>query len=494
LPFLSKKEMVMSVYPKLLFLVFVFVSSAFSTMAQTQCSGGTPSFNVNLSSKSDSVWLSSSVSRNGTCCSGGNNCVEFIVTLSPNAEAIVLEIASGAKPSGALTYTVNCGAPTSIGQKFCVTGQGPHSITFCKNGGNTNVYRIRSIPRPMVSANFTTRIGCNSLISASGFQESTITWRAITGGATYQSTISCLSGCNSTTIITPTNPPAFIDYEVSGTPTGACSGVFARDTVRVSFVGSITSSISPSNNIVLCKGTTSTTLTANVVGGNPPYTYAWSNGATTQSITVGAGTYSVNISDATSCPNSSASVTVSVDNDNSVNAGIDRTICAHEFPIVLNASSPQGGTWLGGNGTFNPNRTTLNATYTPTNAEVVAGSLMLIMQGNACVHCPSIKDTVNFTLKSSPSPSISGLSSVCGVLNQTEIYTVENVVNDGYQWICNGGQIQTSTNQNTITIRWNAYGTYQLQLTQTRPNSCQVLVSKTIYVSQTPITPTIHRD
>ncbi len=484
----------MNVYIKYTLLVLSFSLFSLSSMAQTQCSGGTPSFNVNLSTKSDSVWLSSSVERDGTCCSGGNNCVEFIVTLSPNAEAIVLEIASGAQPSGSLTYTVNCGTPTNIGQKFCVTGQGPHSITFCKNGGNVNVYRIRSIPRPMVSANFTTRIGCNSLIAASGFQESTIQWRAITNGTTYQSTITCTSACDSTTIVTPSNPPAFIDYEVSGTPTGACSGVFARDTVRVSFVGSISSSITPSNNVVLCKGTTSTTLTANVVGGNPPYSYLWSNGATTQSITVGAGSYSVNISDITSCPNTSASVNVSIDNDNTVNAGSDRTICAHEFPIVLSASSTQGGTWIGGNGTFSPNRNIVNASYTPTNAEVLAGNLSLIFQGNACSHCPSLKDTVNFVLKTSPIPSISGVSSVCGVLNQTESYSVDMVVNDDYQWTCTGGQFQTTTNQNTISIRWNAYGTFQLQLTQTRPNSCEVVVSKTVNVSETPITPSIQRD
>ncbi len=483
----------MSVYPKLFLCMLMFTLFGLSANAQTQCTGA-PSFTVNLSSKADSVWLSSSVTRNGSCCSGGSNCVEFIVTLSANAEAIVLEIASGATPPGSLTYTVNCGAPTNIGEKFCVTGQGPHSITFCKSGGNTNVYRIRSIPKPMVSANFTTRIGCNSLITAAGFQESTIQWRAITSGTTYQSTISCASACDSTTIITPSNPPAFIDYEVSGTPTGACSGVFARDTVRVSFVGTISSSISPSSNVVLCKGTTSTTLTANASGGNPPYSYLWSNGATTQSITVGAGTYSVNISDVTSCPNTSSNVTVSVDNDNNVNAGADRTICEHTFPIVLAGTSTQGGTWQGGAGTFSPNRTTLNASYTPTAAEVTAGSVSLILVGNACTHCPSLSDTVVFNLRTSPNPSVVGVTSVCGVLNQTETYTVENVLNDTYTWSCNGGQIQGASNQNSISIRWNAYGTYQLQLIQNRTNGCEVIKTKTIYVSPTPSTPSIQHD
>jgi len=462
--------------------------------AQSQCDGSTPKFTVNLSTKADSVWLSSSIGRNGSCCSGGNNCVEFIVTLSANAEAIVLEIASGAQPSGALTYTVNCGTPTAIGQKFCVTGQGPHSISFCKSGGNANVYRIRSIPKPLVSANFTTRVGCNSKISAQGFQESTIQWKAITNGTTYQSTIQCTSGCDTTTIVTPNNPPSYIEYEVSGTPVGACSGVFARDTVRVSFVGSISSSISPSSNIVLCKGTSTTTLTANASGGNPPYTYLWSNGATTQSIVVSAGTYSVNISDATSCPNTSSSVTVTIDADNTLGAGSDNTFCSQYFPITLNGTSTQGGTWVGGTGVFNPNRTTLNAAYTPSNAELTAGSVQLILQGNSCSHCPALKDTVIYTLKESPSPSIQGNTIVCGSLNQVETYQVDAVVGDSYLWTCNGGVIENGTTSNTIRIRWNAYGNFNLQLKQSRPNTCEVTKAKSIVISVTPHTPAIHRD
>lgn len=476
----------------IIIISYIFYSS--NLFAQSQCDGSTPKFTIDLSSKSDSVWLSSSVGRAGSCCSGGNNCVEFIVTLSANAEAIVLEIASGAQPSGALSYTVNCGTPTAIGQKFCVTGQGPHSISFCKNGGNSNVYRIRSIPKPLVSANLTTRLGCNSKISAQGFQESTIQWKAITNGTTYQSTIQCAAGCDTTTITTPASPPSFIDYEVSGTPQGACSGVFVRDTVRLSFVGSISSSISPSSNVVLCKGTSTTVLTANATGGNPPYTYLWNNGATTQSITVGAGSYNVSISDVTSCPNTSSSVSVSVDADNTLNAGGDATLCSSTFPITLTGISTQGGTWVGGNGTFTPNRTTLNASYTPSNAELIAGTVQLILQGNACAHCPALKDTVIYTLKTSPNPTIIGNTLICGVLNQTETYQVDIIPGDSYLWTCNGGVIQGGSTQNTLIIKWDAYGTFNLQLMQTRPNGCEITNTKSIVISATPTAKPIHRD
>ena len=42
-------------------------------------------------------------------------------------------------------------------------------------------------------------------------------------------------------------------------------------------------------------------LTANVSGGTSPYTYSWSNGETTQMITVGAGSYTVTVKDANGC-------------------------------------------------------------------------------------------------------------------------------------------------------------------------------------------------
>lgn len=52
-----------------------------------------------------------------------------------------------------------------------------------------------------------------------------------------------------------------------------------------------------------CPGNSTGTATATVVGGQPPITYAWSNGQTTQTATgLSAGNYSVTIRDAGSCP------------------------------------------------------------------------------------------------------------------------------------------------------------------------------------------------
>ena len=67
-----------------------------------------------------------------------------------------------------------------------------------------------------------------------------------------------------------------------------------------------------------------------------------------------------------------------------VDAGEDQTICQGEAAIL--AGSIGGGassaSWTGGSGTFNPDRNTLNATYTPTTAEVNAGFVTLTLTTN----------------------------------------------------------------------------------------------------------------
>ena len=61
---------------------------------------------------------------------------------------------------------------------------------------------------------------------------------------------------------------------------------------------------------VACYGTLSGSIVSQVSGGTTPYTYVWSTGATTADINnVGAGTYTVTVSDVNGCT-ASASVTI----------------------------------------------------------------------------------------------------------------------------------------------------------------------------------------
>jgi hypothetical protein len=51
------------------------------------------------------------------------------------------------------------------------------------------------------------------------------------------------------------------------------------------------------------------------------------------------------------------------------NAGPDQTVCS-AIAVSLNANAVTGGNWTGGAGSFNPNRNTANATYTPAVGEI----------------------------------------------------------------------------------------------------------------------------
>ncbi len=69
-----------------------------------------------------------------------------------------------------------------------------------------------------------------------------------------------------------------------------------------------------------------------------------------------------------------------------VDAGVDTTICASTISIKLNGSisgEATLATWTtSGTGTFSPNATTLNATYTPSLADTAAGTVTLTLTTN----------------------------------------------------------------------------------------------------------------
>jgi hypothetical protein len=62
-------------------------------------------------------------------------------------------------------------------------------------------------------------------------------------------------------------------------------------------------------------------------------------------------------------------MTITVNAPVTANAGTDQTVCGVNA-ASLNANVVTGGNWTGGAGTFNPNRNTANATYTPATGEI----------------------------------------------------------------------------------------------------------------------------
>jgi hypothetical protein len=58
-----------------------------------------------------------------------------------------------------------------------------------------------------------------------------------------------------------------------------------------------------------------------------------------------------------------------------------RRLCSNNPVASLNGSFTvaTGGVWSGGNGSFDPSTTNMNATYTPTAAEIANGSVTLTL-------------------------------------------------------------------------------------------------------------------
>lgn len=132
------------------------------------------------------------------------------------------------------------------------------------------------------------------------------------------------------------------------------------------------------------------------------------------------------------------------------NAGNNRTLCANEFPITLNASGSVGN-WVGGSGVFSPNRNTLNATYTPTAGEVTSGNITLTYQSDVSGVCPQVSDDVRFNLKEGPIVDAGPELMICGNLEPfTLSATIENAGN-GF-WTTNGtGSFSPNSGNSSVT-------------------------------------------
>ncbi len=89
-----------------------------------------------------------------------------------------------------------------------------------------------------------------------------------------------------------------------------------------------------------------------------------------------------------------------------VNAGANRTVCSDAPGVTLAGTFGGAATsaaWTGGTGTFNPNRNTLNAIYTPSVAEINAGTVTLTLTTNdPAGPCSSLSSGMTITIGALP--------------------------------------------------------------------------------------------
>jgi gliding motility-associated-like protein len=492
--YLSMKQIFKIVLNLLLVLSAIFAHSQ-------ACDPSTPTFTMDLSGNPDSVWISPNTIREGLCCGLDPNasppirCVEFFFTLDTGAQGIKFDLASGAIPPGSLGYQINCGPYYQVGENICLNGPGPHRLTFCKPGSNKNRYSITSIPKPSVSSPQIVSDGCRGTLFANGYILSTITWRSVENNPVYNSYLSCSAGCSTTTVTMQPGAPPFVDYVVTGSPLGGCDNMVISRTTRIYFVNDKRAEILPKNPVI-CFGGTNATITANGIGGAPPYKYLWNTGATTQSISVGVGKYWVQISDTTSCPVATDTVIVGAYLSPIVaNAGPDISSCANNPAAQLGGTVQMatGGIWSGGQGNYSASSATLNATYTPTPAEIAAGKVTHFLTTTGNGPCPAKKDSTILTITPAPSINAGADQTICAN-NATAQLNGTVTIAGGGTWT--GGTGTFSPDRNTLKALYTpsaaeiTAGSVILTLTSTGNGQC-LPVSDQVIINISPA-PTVN--
>jgi hypothetical protein len=270
------------------------------------------------------------------------------------------------------------------------------------------------------------------------------------------------SGITTSTLTIAGAPAAFNGYKYRAVASGTCtpSATSSSATLTVNHINILTSKVD-----VACFGDSTGQATATPNGGTGNYTYLWSNGADTATITgLAAGAYSVTVTDENLC-------------SNTANVTIGQPLA----PLTLTKGTVSNTScYGGGNGTAQvvASGGTPNYTYswntnpiqtTPTATGLSAGTYTVtVKDAKQCVK------TLDFTISEPPAltTSVDKTNVLCnGESNGSATVTVTGGTGTyTYQWAPSGGTAATATGLSA--------GTYTVTITDA--NYCVKYVPVTI--------------
>ncbi|MCX7954382.1 MAG: IgGFc-binding protein, partial [Bacteroidales bacterium] len=270
------------------------------------------------------------------------------------------------------------------------------------------------------------------------------------------------------------------------TNNGNCNPV--SDNLTITFTPSPT--IDAGQDQVKCKNNATTQLNANFSGAGG---IIWSGGTglfypdntspnatytpTASELMAGFVQLTATTTNNGNCNAVSDNVIITFTDQPIVNAGNDKTVCANNPTVQLQGSviGAGGGIWTGGNGSFAPNNTTLNATYTPSPAEIAAGSVTLTLTSINNGNCNPVSDQMTITITPAPSVNAGTDITVCSnnpIVNLYGSYTIAG----GVVWSGGSGTFNPSPNtpitQYTPTQAEINAGSLTLTLTTTNNGNC----------------------
>ncbi|HRN90905.1 MAG TPA: gliding motility-associated C-terminal domain-containing protein [Ferruginibacter sp.] len=385
--------------------------------------------------------------------------------------AVLSAVASVSQPiacaggTGAVTVQVT-GAGTPLQYEWTgFTPQGSPLLSFIPAGNYTvNVTAVNTCP---ITASVTlTEPGALSVANTisntvCGAANGSITLNVTGGTAPYT-----YAWSNGATTANLNNITAGV-YSVTVTDANGCNVSSGPLTVQDD-AGNL--QVSATVTDALC-GAANGSITLNITGGTAPYTYAWSNGATTSALNnIAAGVYTVTVTDANGCSVSPAPITVQNDAGNlQVNATVTDALCgAANGSITLNitgGTAPFTYAWSNGAttsalnniaaGVYNVTVTDANGCSTspaPITVQNDAGNLQVGATVIDAV-CTSTNGSISLTLTGGTAP-----------------YT--------YSW---------SNGATTATLNNLAAGAYSVTVTDA--NGCSVSANATVNVNQPVINP-----
>jgi hypothetical protein len=252
----------------------------------------------------------------------------------------------------------------------------------------------------------------------------------------------------------------------SGATGGVCSSNISANNTTVITVNAAPAITTQPSSQSICNGNA---VTFNVIAtGTPTPTYQWRKagnnitGATNNSYNIpsvaagDAAAYSVVLTN--SCgTTTSNNATLTVNQPPTANAGTALTTCFNSGAVNITAGSSASNQasviWTSsGTGTFANATSLTTCTYTPSAADISAGSVTLTLTANPLTGCSSVSDTKTLTITSLPATvgAITGSATVCANGNLT--YSVNPVSGaTSYTWTVPSGWT-ISSGQGTSSI------------------------------------------
>jgi len=187
-----------------------------------------------------------------------------------------------------------------------------------------------------------------------------------------------------------------------------------------------------------------------------------------------------------SCTGPPFTITATINPTATANAGTPKTVCAGSPSILLAGTiggAATSATWSGGAGTFTPDNTALNAVYTPSAAEIAAGTITLTLTTNdpdGAGPCPAAASSVTITIGQAPSLTFLPTNIACygDATGSVDLTVTGGVSPYSYSWTASGGGIVPPAQINTEDLTGLVAGTYTV--TATGNNGCTSTASVTI--------------